>query len=112
MLFKIKFNELTQEAKRDIVSISTACEEVSKSDKFAFVLNLILSIGNFMHAGTRNERAIGFEISFLPKLMGIRSVDSKLTLLHFIANQIETEYPDKLKFYEDFLHLDKAAKGW
>ena len=111
MLFKMKFVELLQEVKKDIVSYTMACEEVRKSEKFATIIKLVLSIGNFMNAGSRNARAIGFEISFLPKLNSTKTFDNKSTLLHFIANKMEEKYPESAKFYSDLLNLDRAAKG-
>lgn len=109
----MKFTETSHETKRDIVSLTSACEEIRKSEKFAQVIKLVLSIGNYMNAGSRNARAIGFEISFLPKLMSTKTVDNKSTLLHFIVKMMEQKYPESLKFYEeDLLHLDKAARGW
>ncbi|KAI7687236.1 hypothetical protein SSS_06482 [Sarcoptes scabiei] len=76
ILFKLKFTETSHETKRDIVSLTSACEEIRKSEKFAQVIKLVLSIGNYMNAGSRNARAIGFEISFLPKLMSTKTVDN------------------------------------
>lgn len=111
MLFKLKFKETLQEIKKDLVSYTMACEEVRHSEKFALIIKLVLSIGNFMNAGSHNARAIGFEISFLPKLVSTKTIDNKSTLLHFISAKMEEKYPDSMKFYEDLLHLDKAAKG-
>ena len=107
----MKFSESVQEVKRDIVSYTSASEEVRKSEKFATLIKLVLSIGNFMNAGGKNARAIGFEISFLPKLMSTKTVDNKSTLLHFIADKMGEKFPESAKFYTDLLNIDKAAKG-
>ena len=111
MLFKTKFNEALQEVKKDIVSYTMACNEIRHSEAFSTVIKLVLSIGNFMNAGGRNARAIGFEISFLPKLNSTKTIDNKSTLLHFIAAKLEETFSDSAKFYNDLLNLDKAAKG-
>lgn len=111
MLFKLKFNEMLQEVKRDLVSFTMACDEIRNSEKLGQVIKLILSIGNVMHAGTPNGRAIGFEISFLPKIINTKTVDNKSSLLRFIASIMEEKYPESVRFYEDILHLDKASKG-
>ena len=38
------------------------------SDKLAKVLELILLLGNYMNAGSRNAEAFGFEISYITKV--------------------------------------------
>lgn len=111
MLFKIKFSESVQEVKKDIVNLTAACDEVRRSKKFAEVIKIVLGIGNFMNAGSQNGRAIGFEISYLPKLVSTKTVDNKGTLMHFLAQTIEDKYPNCIAFYDDLIHLDKAAKG-
>lgn len=102
---------MLQEVKRDLVSFTMACDEIRNSEKLAQVIKVVLSIGNYMNAGSRNARAIGFEISFLPKIISTKTVDNKSTLLHFIASMMEEKYPESVRFYEDILHLDKASKG-
>lgn len=37
-------------------------------------------------------------------------MENKNTLLHFIVSVIESKFPDVLHFYEDFPHIDKAAR--
>lgn len=100
-----------QDIKPDIVGATTACEEIRKSRKFAVVLKLVLIIGNFMGSGSRTQaQAIGFEISFLPKLSGIKASDNKNTLLHFLAEIVEDKHSDCLNFWEDLHHVDRAAR--
>lgn len=52
---------------QDIVSAAAALEEIMQSRKFAKIIELILLIGNFMNAGSRNEMTIGFEMGFISK---------------------------------------------
>lgn len=51
-----------------MVAATAALEEVKQSTKFAKILELILLMGNFMNAGSRNEQTVGFEISFITKV--------------------------------------------
>jgi len=53
---------------QDIVTATAALEEVKQSTKFAKILELILLIGNYMNAGSRNEQTIAFEFSFITKV--------------------------------------------
>lgn len=57
-----------QDCKPDIVAATAACEEVKKSRKLAKILEIILLIGNIMNTGSKNAQAVGFDISYLPKL--------------------------------------------
>lgn len=52
---------------QDIVSANAMLEEVKQSGKFSKMIELILLMGNFMNAGSRNEMTIGFELSFISK---------------------------------------------
>lgn len=64
----LRYEELVQDVKPDIVASTAACEEVKNSKKFARILELILLLGNYMNSGSRNGQAFGFEISFLTKV--------------------------------------------
>lgn len=108
--FKMRFPELVQDIKPDVVAATAACEEMQSSKKLCVVLQLVLLIGNYMNAGSRNEQAVGFEINFLTKLNGTKALDHKTTLLHYLAEVVETKYPEVLNFHEELLHVDRAAR--
>ncbi|XP_072256771.1 protein diaphanous homolog 1 [Pyxicephalus adspersus] len=110
ILFKLMFNEHIENIKPDIVSVTAACEEVQKSKNFATLLELTLLVGNFMNAGSRNAGAYGFEIGFLCKLKDTKSADQKTTLLHFLAETCEQDYPDVLQFPDEMVHVEKASR--
>ena len=59
---------IISEMLQDIVTATAALEEVKQSAKFAKILELILLIGNYMNAGSRNEQTIAFEFSFITKV--------------------------------------------
>ena len=100
-----------QDCKPHIVSVKAACEEIKKSSKFRRILELILLIGNIMNTGSRMEQCVGFDIAHLPKLSNTRDKLNQWNLLHFLVETVELEQPDLLQFYEEILHLDKAAKA-
>uniref|UniRef100_A0A182PKU2 Diaphanous n=1 Tax=Anopheles epiroticus TaxID=199890 RepID=A0A182PKU2_9DIPT len=108
--FKINLPDMVQDVKPDIVAGTAACEEVKKSKKFAKVLELILLLGNYMNSGSKKDPAFGFEMSFLPKLSSTKDHENKQTLLHYLAEVIESKFPDALTFYEDLSHVDKASR--
>ncbi|KAJ8377192.1 hypothetical protein SKAU_G00077720 [Synaphobranchus kaupii] len=93
ILFKLQFEDLMNNIKPDVVSVTAACEELQKSENFAQLLQIILLMGNFMNAGSRNAKAFGFSISYLCKLRDTKSADHKMTLLHFLADECQEKYP-------------------
>ncbi|KAL4229773.1 Protein diaphanous 1 [Mactra antiquata] len=110
MLFKMNFAENLNDIKPDLVNSRECCDEVQSSTKFQKILELILLVGNYMNTGSRNEQSLGFDINFLSKLGNTKAQDGKTTLLHFLANIVETKYPDYINFHEELSYLDKAAK--
>ncbi|XP_072006236.1 protein diaphanous homolog 1-like [Engystomops pustulosus] len=108
--FKLLFNEQVENIKPDIVAVTAACEEVNKSKSFATLLEITLLVGNYMNAGSRNAGAFGFDIGFLCKLKDTKSADQKSTLLHFLAETCEHDYPDALQFPDELVHVEKASR--
>ncbi|KAL4683635.1 hypothetical protein H8959_021329 [Pygathrix nigripes] len=111
ILFKLQFSEQVENIKPEIVSVTAACEELRKSESFSNLLEITLLVGNYMNAGSRNAGAFGFNISFLCKLRDTKSTDQKMTLLHFLAELCENDYPDVLKFPDELAHVEKASRG-
>ena len=105
-----RYPELVQDCKPHIVAATAACEEVRRSKKFAKILELILLIGNIMNTGTKNAQSVGFDISYLPKLNNTKDRDNKDTLLHFLVEYVERDYPELLSFADEMMHLDSASR--
>ncbi|XP_011879316.1 PREDICTED: protein diaphanous isoform X2 [Vollenhovia emeryi] len=108
--FMLRYEELVQDIKPDIVASTAACEEVKRSKKFARILELILLVGNYMNSGSRNGQAFGFEISFLTKLTSTKDVDNKQTLMHYLVDIIERKFPECVSFVEELAHVDRASR--
>ncbi|XP_033919477.1 protein diaphanous homolog 2 isoform X2 [Melopsittacus undulatus] len=110
ILFKLMFEEHVNNIKPDIMAVTLACEELKKSESFSKLLELVLFLGNYMNAGSRNAQSLGFNISFLCKIRDTKSSDHKTTLLHFLAEICEENYRDILKFPEELQHVESASK--
>ncbi|XP_016298711.1 protein diaphanous homolog 1 [Sinocyclocheilus anshuiensis] len=110
ILFKLQFDEQVNNIKPDLVAVKAACEELQKSESFAKLLEITLLLGNFMNAGSRNAKAFGFSISYLCKLRDTKSADQKQTLLHFLAEMCQEQYPEVMNFSEELTHVEKASK--
>ncbi|KAJ8003435.1 hypothetical protein DPEC_G00148290 [Dallia pectoralis] len=110
ILFKLQFEELVNNLRPDIMSVNAACEEVRKSKAFSRVLELVLLMGNYMNAGSRNAQSYGYDLSSLCKLKDTKSADQKTTLLHFLAALCEEDFPEVIKFSDDLQHVERASR--
>ena len=87
-----------------------------------------------MNTGTKNAQAVGFEISYLPKvfifflsthryfldghnscfsflqLTSTKDAENKTTLLHYLVDVIEEKFPDILSFSDEVVHVDRASR--
>ncbi|XP_038849865.1 protein diaphanous homolog 1 isoform X1 [Salvelinus namaycush] len=110
ILFRLQFEEQLNNIKPDVVSVTAACEELRKSATFSQLLQIILLVGNYMNAGSRNAKAFGFSISYLCKLRDTKTADLKQTLLHFLADVCQEQYPDVMTFPDELIHVEKASR--
>ncbi|VDP72220.1 unnamed protein product, partial [Schistosoma curassoni] len=111
ILFKMRFNERLGEVKPEIVDVDEALQEIHSSKHFKRILELVLLLGNYMNAGSRNAEAIGFEISFLTKLEATKDISNSQTLLHFLINSLDRKFPETVKgFLDDFSHVERACR--
>ncbi|XP_075934011.1 protein diaphanous homolog 3-like [Anarhichas minor] len=110
ILFRLQFEEQLNNLRPDILAVKAACDEVRKSRSFGRLLELVLLLGNYMNAGSRNAQSYGFDLSSLCKLKDTKSADQKTTLLHFLAQVCEEEFPDVIKFVEDLEHVDRSSR--
>ncbi|XP_064165909.1 protein diaphanous homolog 3-like [Anguilla rostrata] len=110
ILFRLQFEEQVNNVRPDVLAVSAACEEVRRSRGFRTLLELVLLIGNYMNAGSRNAQSYGFDLSSLCKLKDTKSADQKQTLLHFLAEACEESFPEVLRFVEDLQHVERASR--
>ncbi|XP_075337552.1 protein diaphanous homolog 1-like [Odontesthes bonariensis] len=108
--FKMQFEEQLSNIKPDVVSVTAACEELRKSETFSKLLQITLLVGNYMNSGSRNGKAFGFSMSYLCKLRDTKSADLKQTLLHFLADVCQEQYPDIMSFPDELVHVEKASR--
>ncbi|CAL8263741.1 unnamed protein product [Lota lota] len=110
ILFKLTFEEQVNNIRPDIMSVTFACEEVKKSEGFSKLLELVLLVGNYMNAGSRNAQTFGFNISFLCKLRDTKSVEHNITLLHFLAELCQEKHPEIMNFPDELEHVESASR--
>ncbi|KAK9518315.1 hypothetical protein VZT92_023625 [Zoarces viviparus] len=110
ILFKLTFEEQVNNIRPDIMNVTFACEEVKKSESLCKLLELVLLVGNYMNAGSRNAQTFGFNMSFLCKLRDTKSISQNTTLLHFLAEKCEESHQEILRFPDELEHVESASK--
>lgn len=110
ILFKLTFEEQVNNIRPDIMSVTFACEELKKSENFSKLLELVLLVGNYMNAGSRNAQTFGFNLSFLCKLRDTKSIEHNITLLHFLAEVCQEKYPEIMNFPDELEHVESASR--
>lgn len=68
ILFRLQFEEQVNNLRPDILAVNAACDEARKSRSFGHLLELVLLLGNYMNAGSRNAQSYGFDLSSLCKV--------------------------------------------
>eukprot|EP00127_Corallochytrium_limacisporum_P000455 Clim_evm11s13 gene=Clim_evmTU11s13 len=109
--FKHKFENTIGDLLPDVQALLQACDEIKKSKKVSTTLELVLLIGNYMNSGSRNAQAVGFKLDFLTKIGNTKTTDNKLTLTHYLAEIVENNYQDILKWKEDLLSVEAATRA-
>eukprot|EP00833_Pecoramyces_ruminatium_P017470 jgi/Orpsp1_1/1191502/evm.model.d7180000086404.2 len=108
--YKSQFNERVNDLKPDILIVINACKELKHSPKLSKLLEIILSIGNYMNGDSFRGGAFGFNIDLLTKLQDIKSTDNKITLNNYLVKTIQKHFPELMKINEDLQTIDKAYR--
>jgi hypothetical protein len=65
---------------QNIVAATEALEELKQSPKFSKLLEIVLLLGNYMNAGSRQEQSVGFELNFLVKVSDVLVIQFTIKL--------------------------------
>ncbi|ORZ31703.1 formin homology 2 domain-domain-containing protein [Catenaria anguillulae PL171] len=107
-LFKAKFGERVEELSPMAKSIASACKVLRESEALKKSLKVILTVGNFINAGSFRGNAQGFSIDLLGKLADVKlNGPNKQNLFHYIATVLKD---DVGRLEKDFSPLDAAAR--
>ncbi|KAG8093045.1 hypothetical protein GUJ93_ZPchr0012g22144 [Zizania palustris] len=108
--FKIQFQSQIRDVRKNLLTVSSACEELRGSEKLKVIMQKILFLGNTLNQGTPRGQAIGFRLDSLLKLTDTRANKSRMTLMHFLCKGLAEKSPHLLDFYEDLVSLEAATK--
>jgi hypothetical protein len=108
-MFKMNFGASTMKIQPDMECVVNCCKEIMNSEKLTRLLEVILAVGNFINSAAK-KAVHGIEMSSLAKLKDHKATGAKTDLLTYIILFIEKQYPDVLKFYEDFNNLEAVQR--
>ncbi|KAI9916144.1 hypothetical protein PsorP6_016954 [Peronosclerospora sorghi] len=108
--YKLTFENRILETQGQLDTLAAATDQVAESDKFRRVLEHILAIGNYLNGSTPRGGAYGFKLDTLIKLHTLKSVDPRVTLMHFLLRQLEEKAPDVITFAGEVPHIVEAKR--
>ncbi|EMS60086.1 Formin-like protein 11 [Triticum urartu] len=88
LLFMAGLPEEASNVKQSFATLEMACEELKNSRLFLKLLEAVLKTGNRMNVGTFRGGAQAFKLDTLLKLSDVKGTDGKITLLHFVVQEI------------------------
>ncbi|TNN18204.1 FH2 domain-containing protein [Schistosoma japonicum] len=109
MLLMEEFQPTINWIKSSLNNVLKTSQEIITSPLICELLQTVLEIGNYMNKGGNLGSATGFKISSLLKLSEVRSNDPKITLLHFLVQELKTNNPQMLLITETMPQLKEAS---
>jgi hypothetical protein len=107
--FKLAFVDIVLDVEDDLIKLNEASKDLQKSEQLKNVIAVTISLGNHMNAGNaRRERADGFDIDILPRLVDVKSSDNKMTLLQYIIDNIHKTNPNILDIEKELKSASEA----
>ncbi|KAG9129455.1 hypothetical protein Leryth_013053 [Lithospermum erythrorhizon] len=88
MLFKSNYDPEIFHLKDSLQALELACKELRRGGILFKLLEAVLKAGNMMNEGTPRGNAQGFNLTALLKLSSVKSTDGKISLLHFVVEQV------------------------
>lgn len=89
ILFVLTYEQTARSLITQCVELCSAGEQLQGSRAMKQLIEVVLSIGNYMNRGTHTGGAKAFRLSTLDKLRETKSSDNKCTLLDFIVEYID-----------------------
>jgi len=109
-IFMRKFQNLVSEAYCQHDILNRAIDQVENSQSLRRVLEIVLAIGNYLNGGTPRGGVYGFKLDGLQKLSTVKSVDNKLSLMHFVSMHCEETDAGILAIEEELSVTEEAAR--
>ncbi|EGG23416.1 actin binding protein [Cavenderia fasciculata] len=111
LIFKQKMGDQIEELTPEIDVLQRASEQLKTSKSFHKLLELVLSLGNFINGGTPRGDLYGFKLDSLSSLSEMRSTtDNKTTLLSWIVQYVTDKQPEIAPWIESIAAVEEAKR--
>jgi cytokinesis protein len=109
MLFQVRF-ELNMELLRaSLALLEVACVDLRGAKSFQQLLNVILTMGNYLNGTNFAGGAYGFKIASINKLVDTKSSAGQ-NLLHFLERTVNQHFPDLEGFLDELAKPSEANR--
>lgn len=89
-------------------AMDAACECIKESTHFKRILEIILTVGNFMNDSSK--QASGFRLGTLQRLAFTKDDKNTMTFLHYVESIVRKAYPEAEGFIEELKNACDVAK--
>lgn len=110
LIFMRRFQLLASEMYHQYDVMNRAMDQVESSQAFRGILEVVLALGNFLNGSTPRGGFYGFKLEGLLKLSAVKSVDNKLTLMHFLVKQCRATSEGLLKVGAELSVAEEASR--
>merc|ERR1719285_392892 len=101
-LFMLEFEDFIDSLDSKLHEIKDSYEVISESVHFRQILQIVLRLGNYMNGKGSKGAASGFKLDALSGLSAIKSSDKKQSMLEWITQLVEKEFPDAMEWVDEF----------
>ena len=104
--FKMEFEIIEREVCDPLMDLKGGLESIEKNSTFKAVLNVLLTIGNFLNA----SECKGFQLEYLAKVPEVKDTVNKHSLLYHSTYWVLETYPQSSDLYSEMGPLIRASR--
>lgn len=106
MTYPSKYSDLLS----DVTTVDTACDQLLESQGLKKMFGYILMFCNFLNSNTPRAGFLGFKLNSLAKLSDAKAGDNKRTFVNILADYIQENQPDLVKFTDEIAKADDVTR--
>ena len=112
MSFMLTFSDTFIKVNTWVETLYLASRSTKDATKFKKILELILTIGNYMNGNGKDKKpsSYGFKMSTLENLDRTKSTDKKSNLVNYLVDIVNTQFPDIKGFESELKSIEKASQ--
>ncbi|OBZ82693.1 Delphilin, partial [Choanephora cucurbitarum] len=110
LMFKVTFWDRIDHLEKNMEYLLSASTSLQQAKKFKKLLQMILTLGNFMNGNTSRGGALGIRIASINKIIDTKG-SSSTTLMHILVQTVENSFPEIIGFLEELCYCQEASQG-